>query len=67
MYAARYSALLAETHQMLGDTEAALRILREGLDLAERTGEMWYAAELHRRIGEAPPATRRRRRGRAVF
>ena len=47
-----YSALLAETHRMLGDTEAALRILREALDLAERTGEMWYAAELHRRMGE---------------
>jgi len=45
-------ALLAETHQMMGDPDEALRNLTEALDQAERIGERWYLAELHRRIGE---------------
>jgi predicted ATPase len=47
-----YRALLAKTHQMLGETDEALRILKGCLLETERTGEGWYDAELHRRIGE---------------
>jgi predicted ATPase len=48
-----HHALLAETYQLQGDAEEALHILADALRLTERTGERWYAAELHRRIGEA--------------
>jgi tetratricopeptide (TPR) repeat protein len=47
-----YRALLAETHQMLGETDEALRLLKRSLRESKRTGEGWYDAELHRRIGE---------------
>ena len=47
-----YRALLAETHQMQGDTDEALAILTEALSHTERTGERWYEAELIRRVGE---------------
>lgn len=46
-----FSALLADLHAQLGDTEHALRLLAEGLEIAERSGERWYAAELYRRRG----------------
>jgi tetratricopeptide (TPR) repeat protein len=48
-----YRALLAETYQMTNETDEALHILMEALQQAERTGERWYVAELHRRVGEA--------------
>jgi tetratricopeptide (TPR) repeat protein len=48
-----FRALLAETYQMTGETDEALRILLEALEDTERTGELWYVAELHREIGEA--------------
>jgi class 3 adenylate cyclase/predicted ATPase len=48
-----FRALLAETEQMTGETDEALRILMEVLEDTERSGERWYVAELHRRIGEA--------------
>ena len=48
-----FRALLAETFQTTGETDEALRILLEALEDTERTGERWYVAELHRRIGEA--------------
>jgi tetratricopeptide (TPR) repeat protein len=47
-----YRALLAETHQMLGESEVALRTLGEALNETQQTGERWYDAELHRRIGD---------------
>jgi tetratricopeptide (TPR) repeat protein len=53
MWTSRHLALLAEAHQMLGDTEETMRQLTEALGLAERTGEQWYVPELHRRMGEA--------------
>ncbi|MBV8457063.1 MAG: hypothetical protein JO122_10670 [Acetobacteraceae bacterium] len=46
-------ALLAEAYQMTAATDEALHILLEALEDTERTGELWYVAELHRRIGEA--------------
>jgi class 3 adenylate cyclase/tetratricopeptide (TPR) repeat protein len=47
-----YRALLAEIHQVLGETDEALLLLKESLRETGRTGEGWYDAELHRRIGE---------------
>src|SRR5262249_39730541 len=47
-----YRAVLAETHQMLGETDEALRLLSGELARVSRAGELWYVAELHRRIGE---------------
>ena len=40
-----FRALLAETHQMTGETAEALHILTEALEQTERTGESWYVAE----------------------
>jgi DNA-binding winged helix-turn-helix (wHTH) protein/tetratricopeptide (TPR) repeat protein len=48
-----YRALLAETHRMMGETDAALSILGAALEETKRTGEKCYDAELHRGIGEA--------------
>jgi predicted ATPase len=48
-----FHALLAETYQMTGEADEAVRILTDALNLAERTGERWYVAELRRRMGEA--------------
>jgi predicted ATPase len=52
-----YLALLAEVHGKRGDREAALALLTEALALVERTGECWFAAELHRLQGERLWAT----------
>jgi class 3 adenylate cyclase/tetratricopeptide (TPR) repeat protein len=46
-------AMLAETLQMAERADEALHILITSLEETERTGETWYLAELHRRIGEA--------------
>jgi len=48
-----YRALLAEARQRLGETDEARRLLIEELEKTAQTGELWYVAELHRRIGEA--------------
>lgn len=48
-----YRVLLAETHRMVGETDAALSILRAALKESERTGEKCYEAEIRRGIGEA--------------
>jgi tetratricopeptide (TPR) repeat protein len=47
-----YRAFLAEAHQMLGESDEALRILTGEVERTAQTGELWYVAELHRRIGE---------------
>ncbi len=47
-----YRALLAEAYQRLGRSPEARQLLIEAQDLAERTGERWYDAELARRLGE---------------
>jgi tetratricopeptide (TPR) repeat protein len=48
-----YRSLLAETCQMRGDADGALQVLTDSLTQAERAGERWCVAELHRRLGEA--------------
>ncbi len=47
-----FLALLAEAFALLGQTENALSAVDEGLSVIERTGERYYAAELHRLKGE---------------
>src|SRR5262249_4059106 len=47
-----YFGLLAEAHRRIGQTTEALNLLREALELVERTDERWYEAELHRLRGE---------------
>jgi predicted ATPase len=45
-------ALAAEAHGKVAEIAQALDLLAEALARAERTGERWYEAELHRRRGE---------------
>jgi predicted ATPase len=47
-----YRALLAEAYRRLGQLHEARQLLIEAKNLAERTGERWYDAELVRRLGE---------------
>jgi DNA-binding winged helix-turn-helix (wHTH) protein/predicted ATPase len=46
-----FIALLAEAHEMSGQTLEAACLLDDAARLAERTGERWYAAELYRQKG----------------
>ncbi|QBR02943.1 adenylate/guanylate cyclase domain-containing protein [Paraburkholderia pallida] len=46
-----FLALLAESHGIAGDREAALRVLDEAMSIAETAGEHCYEAELHRLKG----------------
>jgi class 3 adenylate cyclase/DNA-binding winged helix-turn-helix (wHTH) protein/predicted ATPase len=48
-----YLGLLAETHRRAKRTVDAIRLLREALELVERTDERWYEAELYRLLAEA--------------
>jgi predicted ATPase len=47
-----YLGLLAEAHRRKNQTTEGLSLLREALELAERTDERWYEAELYRLRGE---------------
>jgi predicted ATPase len=47
-----FLCLLAETLAKGGETEAALDVITEALCAVERSGERFYAAELHRQKGE---------------
>jgi predicted ATPase len=47
-----FLCLLAETLAKGGETEAALDVITEALGAVERSGERFYAAELHRQRGE---------------
>ena len=46
-----FIALLAEAHEMSGQTSEATRLLDDAAQLVERTGERWIAAELTRHRG----------------
>ena len=48
---AYYSALLAEACEIAGQVEEAATLLEDALQIIERTGERWFAAELNRRKG----------------
>jgi class 3 adenylate cyclase/predicted ATPase len=43
---------LAEAHGLSGQPEEGLRVMREALAFVDRTGEAYFAAELHRLRGE---------------
>jgi predicted ATPase len=47
-----FLALLAEAHGMMEQPAEGLMTLTEALLLADKTGERWYEAELHRLKGE---------------
>jgi class 3 adenylate cyclase/predicted ATPase len=47
-----HTSLLAAACETAGQTEEALAHLHDASQMAERTGERWYAAELNRRKGE---------------
>ena len=44
-------ALLARAYEIAGQVEEALTLLDDALQIAERTGERWFAAELNRQKG----------------
>ena len=45
-------ALLARACEIAGQLEEALTLLHDALEIAERTGERWFAAELNRHKGQ---------------
>jgi predicted ATPase len=47
-----YRGVLAKACHAMGEVRQALHLLDEVLDRAERTGERWFEAELHRLKGE---------------
>ena len=47
-----YLALLASTHEIAGQIDEALTLLESALQVVERTGERWFAAELSRHRGQ---------------
>jgi predicted ATPase len=47
-----YTALLARACEIAGQIEEALAQLDDALQMAERTGERWFAAELYRHRGQ---------------
>jgi class 3 adenylate cyclase/DNA-binding winged helix-turn-helix (wHTH) protein/predicted ATPase len=51
MWTPHHSALLATAHEIAGQIEEALTLLDDALQIAEKTGERWFAAELNRHRG----------------
>ncbi len=47
-----YIALLARACEIAGQVEEAVTLLDDALQIVERTGERWFAAELNRHKGE---------------
>jgi predicted ATPase len=52
MFMPHYIALLARASEIAGQVEEALALLEEALQIAERTGERWFEAELNRHKGQ---------------
>jgi predicted ATPase len=48
----KFCALLARACAIAGQIEEALSLLDEGLQMVDRTGERWFAAELNRYRGQ---------------
>ena len=46
-------ALLAAACDTAGQIEEGLTLLDDALEMSERTGERWFAAELHRHKGQS--------------
>jgi predicted ATPase len=47
-----HTALLAEACEVAGQIDEALSLMDEALQIVERTGERWFAAELNRHKGQ---------------
>jgi predicted ATPase len=47
-----YIALLAAAYEIAGQVEPATALLGDALQIVERTGERWFAAELNRHKGQ---------------
>jgi class 3 adenylate cyclase/predicted ATPase len=47
-----FIALLARASEIAGQVEEAVTLLDDALQIVERTGERWFAAELHRHKGQ---------------
>jgi class 3 adenylate cyclase/predicted ATPase len=47
-----YSALLAGAYETAGRVEESVTLLDDALEIVERTGERWFAAELNRHKGQ---------------
>jgi predicted ATPase len=52
MWMPHYTALLAAACETAGQIEEGLTLLEDALQIAERTGERWFAAELNRHKGQ---------------
>jgi predicted ATPase len=52
VYMPHFIALLARACKIAGQIEEALVLLDDALHIVERTGERWFAAELHRHKGQ---------------
>jgi predicted ATPase len=52
MWIPHYMTLLAEACEITGQIEEGLTLSDDALQIAERTGERWVAAELNRRKGQ---------------
>ena len=52
LWVPHHNALLAEACEISGQTEKALTLLDDALQIVERTGERWFAAELNRHKGQ---------------
>ena len=52
LWMTHHIALLARAHEIVGQVEGGLALLGEALQIVERTGERWFAAELNRHKGE---------------
>jgi predicted ATPase len=52
LWMSHHVALLAAACEIAGQVEEALTLLEEALQIVERTGERWFAAELNRHKGQ---------------
>jgi len=52
MFIPHYTALLASAYEITGRIEEAVTQLDEALQIVDKTGERWFAAELNRHKGE---------------
>jgi predicted ATPase len=52
LWAPQYTALLAEGCEIAWQTEKSVTLLNDALQIAERTGERWFTAELNRLKGQ---------------
>jgi predicted ATPase len=52
VYVPQHTGLLARAYEIAGQVEEAVAQLDDALQIIEKTGERWFAAELHRHKGQ---------------